>query len=99
MLTLSRLAVRAPRFARALSYPTHTVVSMPALSPTMTQGNIAKYVAAVGDTISAGDRLAGGCGQDLVTDGRGRRSMELIEDACGESPPPPGIHQTQHNLA
>ena len=74
MLTLSRLAVRAPRFARALSYPTHTVVSMPALSPTMTQGNIAKYVAAVGDTISAGDRLA-----EIETD-KATVDFEMVDD-------------------
>ena len=52
----SRRAV--PRLARGLALPPHTVVGLPALSPTMTAGNVAKYVANVGDELSVGDRLA-----------------------------------------
>ncbi|KAH6629568.1 dihydrolipoamide acetyltransferase component of pyruvate dehydrogenase [Boeremia exigua] len=39
------------------SYPPHTVVSMPALSPTMTAGNIGTWQKAVGDSIAPGDVL------------------------------------------
>lgn len=39
-------------------YPSHTVLGMPALSPTMTQGNVEKYLVKVGDPIAAGDRIA-----------------------------------------
>lgn len=48
------------RFARsyaAKSYPPHTVVSMPALSPTMTSGNIGQWQKKVGDAIVPGDVL------------------------------------------
>ena len=54
-------ALRAPLVAsRRLmsSLPPHTVVGLPALSPTMTQGNIAGYLVKEGDAVSAGDRLA-----------------------------------------
>ena len=57
----SRLAPRAPRLSlsRGLaSYPSHTVLGLPALSPTMTSGNIAKYLVKVGDEINPGDRIA-----------------------------------------
>jgi len=43
---------------RGLALPPHTVVGLPALSPTMTQGNIAAYIAKVGDELTVGDRLA-----------------------------------------
>ncbi|KZM28750.1 dihydrolipoyllysine-residue acetyltransferase [Ascochyta rabiei] len=39
------------------SYPAHTVVSMPALSPTMTAGNIGAWQKKVGDSIAPGDVL------------------------------------------
>jgi pyruvate dehydrogenase E2 component (dihydrolipoamide acetyltransferase) len=58
MLALRRLALPARRLTRGLALPPHTVVGLPALSPTMTQGNIAKYVANVGDELAVGDRLA-----------------------------------------
>lgn len=41
----------------ASDYPSHTVVNMPALSPTMTMGNLGKWQKKVGDQISAGDVL------------------------------------------
>jgi len=75
MLALARRTVtRAPLMARGLAYPSHTVVPMPALSPTMTQGNIAKYVAAVGDTVAAGDRLA-----EIETD-KATVDFEMVDD-------------------
>jgi pyruvate dehydrogenase E2 component (dihydrolipoamide acetyltransferase) len=58
MLALRRLALPARRLTRGLALPPHTVVGLPALSPTMMQGNIAKYVANVGDELAVGDRLA-----------------------------------------
>ncbi|KLU82446.1 dihydrolipoyllysine-residue acetyltransferase component-pyruvate dehydrogenase complex [Magnaporthiopsis poae ATCC 64411] len=39
------------------SYPPHTVVKMPALSPTMTSGNIGAWQKKPGDSISPGDVL------------------------------------------
>lgn len=39
------------------AYPPHTVVSMPALSPTMTAGNIGTWQKKVGDSIAPGDVL------------------------------------------
>ena len=40
------------------TYPPHTVLEMPSLSPTMSQGNIASWTKAVGDSVSAGDVIA-----------------------------------------
>ncbi|KAJ8322739.1 pyruvate dehydrogenase complex dihydrolipoamide acetyltransferase component (E2) [Batrachochytrium dendrobatidis] len=39
------------------NYPTHAILSMPALSPTMTQGNLGKWHKKIGDQISPGDVL------------------------------------------
>lgn len=39
------------------SYPPHTVVKMPALSPTMTAGNIGAWQKKPGDTIAPGEVL------------------------------------------
>ena len=39
------------------AFPPHTVVSMPALSPTMTSGNIGTWQKKVGDSIAPGDVL------------------------------------------
>ena len=41
----------------SVAFPPHTVVSMPALSPTMTAGNIGTWQKKPGDTISPGDVL------------------------------------------
>ncbi|KAJ3350296.1 hypothetical protein HDU83_009767 [Entophlyctis luteolus] len=38
-------------------YPSHVVMNMPALSPTMTQGNIGTWKKSIGDSISPGDVL------------------------------------------
>lgn len=40
------------------SFPAHVVMAMPALSPTMAQGNVAAFRKAVGDEVAAGDSLA-----------------------------------------
>lgn len=40
-----------------IAFPSHTVVSMPALSPTMTAGNIGTWQKKVGDSIAPGDVL------------------------------------------
>ncbi|KAK9453962.1 2-oxoacid dehydrogenases acyltransferase-domain-containing protein [Dipodascopsis uninucleata] len=45
------------RLYASKSYPSHTVIDMPALSPTMTQGNVGKWQKAVGDSISPGEIL------------------------------------------
>ncbi|KAI9099427.1 2-oxoacid dehydrogenases acyltransferase-domain-containing protein [Phlyctochytrium arcticum] len=39
------------------SYPTHTILAMPALSPTMTQGNLGEWHKKIGDEIQPGDVL------------------------------------------
>lgn len=53
----SRLPFQFARCYAAKSYPPHSVVTMPALSPTMTAGNIGTWQKKVGDTISPGDVL------------------------------------------
>ncbi|KAL6704027.1 pyruvate dehydrogenase complex dihydrolipoamide acetyltransferase component (E2) [Coniothyrium glycines] len=45
------------RYYASKSYPAHTVISMPALSPTMTAGNIGAWQKKVGDSIAPGDVL------------------------------------------
>jgi pyruvate dehydrogenase E2 component (dihydrolipoamide acetyltransferase) len=57
-------AARTLRFSPAFaltrwyaSYPPHTVIKMPALSPTMTAGNIGAWQKKPGDTIAPGDVL------------------------------------------
>ncbi|KAF1949686.1 dihydrolipoamide acetyltransferase [Byssothecium circinans] len=45
------------RYYASKSFPPHTIVSMPALSPTMTSGNIGTWQKKPGDTISPGDVL------------------------------------------
>ncbi|KAJ3051215.1 hypothetical protein HK097_007818 [Rhizophlyctis rosea] len=42
----------------ASDYPSHKVLDMPALSPTMTQGNLVSWKKAVGDEVQPGDVLA-----------------------------------------
>ncbi|KAF9907647.1 pyruvate dehydrogenase complex dihydrolipoamide acetyltransferase component (E2) [Linnemannia zychae] len=45
------------RFYSSKSYPSHITINMPALSPTMTMGNIGVWQKKVGDAIVAGDVL------------------------------------------
>ncbi|KAL8683133.1 MAG: hypothetical protein Q9186_000846 [Xanthomendoza sp. 1 TL-2023] len=56
------------------SFPPHTVVSMPALSPTMTSGNIGTWQKAAGDTIAPGDVLV-----EIETD-KAQMDFEFQED-------------------
>ncbi|CAN6632630.1 dihydrolipoyllysine-residue acetyltransferase component of pyruvate dehydrogenase complex, mitochondrial [Trichomonascus vanleenenianus] len=51
------------RFYASKSFPAHTVIDMPALSPTMTQGNIGTWQKSVGDKLAPGEVLV-----DIETD-------------------------------
>jgi pyruvate dehydrogenase E2 component (dihydrolipoamide acetyltransferase) len=45
-------------FYSTSSYPEHTIVRLPALSPTMEQGTLAKWAKKVGDHVNEGDLVA-----------------------------------------
>lgn len=45
------------RYYASKSFPPHTIISMPALSPTMTAGNIGAWQKKAGDTLAPGDVL------------------------------------------
>ncbi|KAK9359974.1 2-oxoacid dehydrogenases acyltransferase-domain-containing protein [Lipomyces starkeyi] len=45
------------RLYASKSYPPHSIIDMPALSPTMTQGNVGKWSKAVGDALAPGEIL------------------------------------------
>ncbi|KAL1961936.1 hypothetical protein VTN77DRAFT_765 [Rasamsonia byssochlamydoides] len=45
------------RYYASKSYPPHTIITMPALSPTMTSGNIGAWHKKAGDTLSPGEVL------------------------------------------
>ncbi|RPB11804.1 pyruvate dehydrogenase [Morchella conica CCBAS932] len=62
------------RYYASKSYPPHTVVTMPALSPTMTAGNIGTWQKNPGDTISPGDVLV-----EIETD-KAQMDFEFQED-------------------
>ena len=55
--TVLRYAVPSALARFYASYPPHTVVKMPALSPTMTAGNIGVWQKKPGDSIAPGDVL------------------------------------------
>jgi pyruvate dehydrogenase E2 component (dihydrolipoamide acetyltransferase) len=63
-----------PLARRWLSLPPHTILPMPALSPTMTQGNLASWKVAVGDEITAGDVVA-----EIETD-KATVDYEVVDD-------------------
>ncbi|ODV59076.1 dihydrolipoyllysine-residue acetyltransferase [Ascoidea rubescens DSM 1968] len=46
------------RYASNKSYPPYTVINMPALSPTMSQGNLAVWNKSVGDKLQPGEPIA-----------------------------------------
>ena len=71
--------VLARGFSSAL--PDHTVLLMPALSPTMTQGNIASWLKKVGDKISPGDAIAE-LETDKVRARRRRRPLSPTHLTC-----------------
>ena len=65
----------ALRILRPLStYPPHTLLPMPALSPTMTQGNLAAWKKAEGEEIAAGDVIA-----EVETD-KATVDYEVVDD-------------------
>ncbi|EFE32485.1 uncharacterized protein ARB_00670 [Trichophyton benhamiae CBS 112371] len=53
----SRNVLRLSDALSDIAYPPHTIISMPALSPTMTSGNIGAWNKKAGDTLSPGDVL------------------------------------------
>ena len=57
-----------------IAFPPHTVVSMPALSPTMTAGNIGAWQKQPGDTLAPGDVLV-----EIETD-KAQMDFEFQED-------------------
>jgi hypothetical protein len=57
-----------------LAFPPHTVISMPALSPTMTAGNIGAWQKKAGDTLAPGDVLV-----EIETD-KAQMDFEFQED-------------------
>lgn len=61
-------------FAAAAEYPPHQTITMPALSPTMTQGAIAEWKVAPGAQVKAGDVIA-----DIETD-KATMALESMED-------------------
>lgn len=58
----------------ASKFPAHTVINMPALSPTMTQGGIASWGKAVGDALTPGEAIA-----EIETD-KAAMDFEFQED-------------------
>jgi pyruvate dehydrogenase E2 component (dihydrolipoamide acetyltransferase) len=57
LLQSSRISYQFARRYAAKSFPPHTIVTMPALSPTMTAGNIGTWQKKPGDPVSPGDVL------------------------------------------
>ncbi|KAF9966218.1 pyruvate dehydrogenase complex dihydrolipoamide acetyltransferase component (E2) [Mortierella alpina] len=59
ILTASSVSLKnnMARFYSSKSYPSHITINMPALSPTMTMGNIGTWQKKVGDAIAPGDVL------------------------------------------
>ncbi|KAJ1941281.1 pyruvate dehydrogenase complex dihydrolipoamide acetyltransferase component (E2) [Kickxella alabastrina] len=73
----SAIAAPASGLARqysSKSYPTHQIVGMPALSPTMTQGNVGQWQKSIGDKIEPGDVLV-----EIETD-KAQMDFEFQED-------------------
>lgn len=62
------------RYYASKSFPTHTVITMPALSPTMTAGNIGTWQKKPGDTLAPGDVLV-----EIETD-KAQMDFEFQED-------------------
>ncbi|KAK7955729.1 Acetyltransferase component of pyruvate dehydrogenase complex [Apiospora aurea] len=70
-----RVAGLSPQLARwYTSFPPHTVIKMPALSPTMTSGGIGAWQKKAGDTIAPGDVLV-----EIETD-KAQMDFEFQED-------------------
>jgi pyruvate dehydrogenase E1 component beta subunit len=69
-----------------------TEILMPALSPTMTEGNLAKWLKAEGDTISAGDLIA-----EIETDKATMEVEAVDEGVLGKILVPDGTEGVQVN--
>lgn len=54
----SSFSLQMARLYSSGKFPPHTVIQMPALSPTMTQGNIAAWSKSVGDELAPGEPIA-----------------------------------------
>ena len=55
LLSLPRSGIITIRYASSGSLPSHKRITLPALSPTMTKGNLAKWVKKEGDKFTAGN--------------------------------------------
>ena len=71
---IAKWAEHADSDSVSVAFPPHTVVSMPALSPTMTAGNIGTWQKKPGDTIAPGDVLV-----EIETD-KAQMDFEFQED-------------------
>ena len=58
-------------------------ILMPALSPTMTEGTLAKWLVGEGDTVNSGDVIA-----EIETD-KATMEVEAVEELFGVVPPDP----------
>ena len=74
MLTTGLTEVLAIANRASIAFPPHTVVSMPALSPTMTAGNIGTWQKKPGESIAPGDVLV-----EIETD-KAQMDFEFQED-------------------
>eukprot|EP01111_Echinosteliopsis_oligospora_P019485 TRINITY_DN945_c0_g2_i1.p1 TRINITY_DN945_c0_g2~~TRINITY_DN945_c0_g2_i1.p1 ORF type:complete len:653 (-),score=233.85 TRINITY_DN945_c0_g2_i1:32-1990(-) len=75
MIVHNNMAIAPRVFIRTYAdYPSHMKLGMPALSPTMTAGNIASWNKKEGDKINAGDSIA-----DIETD-KSTMAFESAED-------------------
>ncbi|KAK6461014.1 dihydrolipoamide acetyltransferase component [Scheffersomyces coipomensis] len=56
--SLTNTSFQLARLYSSGKFPAHTVINMPALSPTMTQGNLGSWSKKVGDELSPGEAIA-----------------------------------------
>lgn len=54
----ARMSYQMARLYSSGKFPEHTVINMPALSPTMTQGNLVSWSKLVGDQLQPGEAIA-----------------------------------------
>jgi biotin carboxyl carrier protein len=73
-LHLNQLMKRHESDKEPTAYPSHTIITMPALSPTMTSGNIGTWQKNPGDTLAPGDVLV-----EIETD-KAQMDFEFQED-------------------
>lgn len=70
----STFSLQMARLYSSGKFPPHTVINMPALSPTMTQGGIVSWAKSVGDELSPGEPIA-----EIETD-KASMDFEFQED-------------------